>query len=737
MSVKNRRFDKYLELFNNPPGDDRITLFFGELEDNAKEALKRKGGDYQEADIVLKDTNTGLHCGNFMDPSVSGCSSPTDIHPQWKKYIITFFMRLQIGTFQKDANKLALLKQLKNDNGSVDQFILVLLSKIAIFKIRGSTNNKNFVSDFKDLKNITGYIFKDQIDLFDLISQLAPNASNIFADLDAVFNQIKGQYGLTGTYPPRTGSSGITGAADVTASAKTLMPNTNPTIKSEWEKLFIDAIWSEKATTETANTMDRAVVDPNDATNIAYAYFKAIGPFVVKYDTDRNFGYNFDKYFKNKIFGAQDARIPVGPVSSFFSEPINVRDTQYWRKADSSLWTMEEDKEVRVDKNSQKYINLSYKDKCMGTNYQMGDTAGKGPLSSGRQPKSCSDYLRECLSGNNIEKCKDFLLEPEYWSTAEAEVNEMLPAIALKTLQSFEFKTHSTYDATNKMNIIKVINTTKWLEHLHSMTNGPSPKLSLADYTAIAANSNLMGYLGLLVKKINENPTLLNPSIKKSDEQKRYNKDAFKGTYLASMGMQPRVPSSNLSVSSVEKLGTAIGNSQAKVRAILGLNPLGLNHFPLLFSGGSAQVDELEKKLSSETEQTWPVFEKHYKVILDKFKTLGKDITKDDKDEIEKLIQNLRDSEIKLTKIYLMSEKYKDLLDIHGEKDNTEVLTIDKLRSFVDQRNKYFTRVSNKQNTLVGIITSLAEALQKENPVKTEPENDPKQEALNIASLSI
>jgi hypothetical protein len=735
MSVKNRRFDKYLELFNNPTGDDRITLFFGELEDNAKEALKTRGGGYQGADIVLKTTNIGLQCNNFMDPNVTGCTV-TGIHPQWKNYIITFFMRLQIGTFQNDANKLALLKSLKNDNDTVDQFILVLLSKIAVFKVRGDNGNKDFVTAFKDLSNITGYIFKDQIDVFtDLINQLGP-AGTIFADANAVFDHIKTQYGLTGTtLPPKTGHGGVTGASEVTLAAKAMMPNTNP-IKLDWDKLFTDTIWRERATTDSPNTMARVDLNTDILEHIAYAYFKAIGPFVKKYDTDKNFGYNFDKYFKNKIFGAQDAKIPVGPVSSFFSEPINIRDTQYWRKADSTLWTMEEGKEVQVDKNSEKYKNLSYKDKCMGTNYQIGDTGGV-ILASGRKPKSCSDYLRECLSGNNIEKCKDFLTEPEYWAIAEAEVKEMLPAIALKTLQSFEFTTHSTYDATNKMNIIKVINTTKWLEHLRNMTMGASPKLTLADYTSIAQNTNLMGYLSLLVKKINENPTLLNPSIKKSDEQKRYNKDAFKGTYLASMGMQPRVPSSEMSVSSVEKLGTAIGNSQAKIKAILGLNPLGLNPFPLLFSGGSAQVDELEKKLSSETEQTWPVFQKHYKVILDKFKNLGKDITKDDKDEIEKLIQNLRESEIKLTKIYLMSEKYKDLLDIHGEKDNTEVLTIDKLRSFVDQRNKYFTRVSNKQNTLVGIITSLAEALQKENPVKTEPENDPKQEALNIASLSI
>jgi len=725
MSVKSiRRFDKYLELFNNPPGDDRITLFFGELEDNAKQELSSRGGTatgggYVDTDIVLKFTNKGLHCGNFIvQPPAPACINDTDIHPEWKDYIITFFMRLNCGTFQNDPKKLALLKQLRNVAGSIDQFILVILNKIAIFKITGDTSNKSFINNFTQLQNITGYIFKDEIDIFGLIEELAPAASTIFTNIGDVLDHIETTHGLTARVPRPDGT-----AANVTTSARGLMGAGSK--KADWDACFNNSIWTVAATGETLTTMARAQLHSNDVDEVMYAYFKAIRLFVLNYDTRKEFGYNFDKYFKNKIFSAQEASIPV-KVSNFFSDPINIQDTQYWRKADSTLWTLEAGKEVQVDMKSEKYNKLSHKEKCFSTNF----LSHTGALKSTNPVKTCSDYLRECLSGNDIDKCKDFLKEPEYWSIAEAEVKEMLPAIALKTLESFEFKKYSTYDATNKMDIIKVINPTKWLEHLQKMTQANPSKLTTAEYTAIAQNTNLMGYLNLLVKKINENPTLLNPSIKKSDEQKRYNKDAFKGTVLATMGMSARIPASTLSVSSVKKLGTAIEDSQNRTRALIRLNPLSL-----MLSGGSAQVDELENKLSSETEQTWPVFAKHYKVILDKFKTIGKDITKDDKEEIEKLIEKLKDSEVKLMKIYLMSEKYKDLLDIHGQKDSRTVLTVDNLKNFVDQRNRYFTRVSRRQNTLVDVMTALAEALQKENPVKTEPENDPKEEALKMADL--
>jgi uncharacterized LabA/DUF88 family protein len=85
-------------------------------------------------------------------------------------------------------------------------------------------------------------------------------------------------------------------------------------------------------------------------------------------------------------------------------------------------------------------------------------------------------------------------------------------------------------------------------------------------------------------------------------------------------------------------------------------------------------------------------------------------------DKISELIESLKNSEQKLYKASLYTEKYAKLLEIHGQKDNTSILSLDHLKEFVDNRNKYFSRVVKKQNDLMSIIRSIAEAVNKETP---------------------
>ena len=376
-------------------------------------------------------------------------------------------------------------------------------------------------------------------------------------------------------------------------------------------------------------------------------------------------------------------------------------------------------KEEQVDINSQKFKDLKASDKCLGTN--VNEFTGS---------KSCADYLRDCLSGNDVKKCVAFLKEDKYWNVVEKEVDEMLPAIALKTLESFEFKTVDTYDETNKMNIRKVISVTEWLANLLKMVKA-STELDDVAYKAIAGNEKLKGYLALLVKKVNFNPAILNRGITKSDEQKRYNPNAFTGSKLATMGLKPRLAVSSFAPSSIDRLASTVRSDQDAIRIRL----MGPSIFGGILTGGSAAIDDLENKLKDETKQTWGIFQNHYLALVNQLKGMGKDIAEEDKNKIKDLFEQLKKSELKLMQVILMTEKYKDLISIHGEKDNSNTLKIDHLKQFVDQRNKYFTRVAKKQNDLISIIKSISEAVQKEAPTKTEPLAEPKQEKLALAGL--
>lgn len=420
-----------------------------------------------------------------------------------------------------------------------------------------------------------------------------------------------------------------------------------------------------------------------------------------------DFGFNYNKFWLNKLLSSEaDTKLPVGK-SDFFNDVPDCDDkdgkdgnddnNKYWRKADGSLWTIRNGKEEQVDRNSEAYKLLTIDNKCLGTGF-VGDANVK-----------CGDYLRDCLNGKGVEKCKDFLSKSDYWENAVNEVNAMLPPIALKTLHDFEFDTVEVYDETNKRNIKKVVDTTAWLASIKSKVNDN------VAHEAISKNTKLIGYLDMLVNKVNSNPAILNKDITRSDEQRVYNPNAFRGTKLASFGLKPRLAVSTLAPSSVERLSTLVGSTQDALKVRLFAPALLGNLGGVIgMHGGASPLEALEERLSADNKQTWSVLKSNYLALLQQLQALNKDIAQGDKDKIDRLFDQLQKSEVKLMQVLLMTEKYNKLITVHGEKDNNSVLTIDHLKDFVDQRNKYFTRVAKKQNDLISIIKSIADALQQQ-----------------------
>ncbi len=698
MSVKStRRFDKYIPLFGKD-NDDRVALLLGELQDVAigkKNTANRK--NFVAADIGLDSVTTGLQNQNFNNPDSK--FTDTDPHPEWKDFMLQLGVRLNNKKFT-DARILSIVKSLKNAAiGSLDEFILVTLSKIATFKNGATASDKDMIAYKSLLDQATEVNFKSDIEI---ITELTT---------DKVMN--------TGTEDHMliTGLS-LNAGNDLTPSNKRgiiMISKYDEGGKSRLSDKFEAYINGTRGT----NFLTMSAVA--SAASDKIAFIATLKDFINSLDIVNNFNYNLDKYLKNKLFDAQHAILPVFSGSRFFDDPI-VDQGKYWRKADGSLWTVDvTGKEVQVDINSQKFKDLKATDKCLGTN--VNDLSATGG-------KSCADYLRDCLSGNDVQKCVEYLKKEEYWNTVEKEVDEMLPAIALKTLESFEFKTVETYDESNKMSIRKVITVTDWLAGLLKMVKAGT-SLDDAAYQAIAKNEKLKGYLALLVKKVNSNPAILNRGITKSDEQKRYNPNAFSGSKLASMGVKPRIPGGSLAPSSIERLAHIVRAEQDAIRIRL----MGPAIMGGILTGGSAQIDDIESRISTEHKQTWALFQIHYLALVDQLKNMGKDIAKEDKNKIQELFDQLKKSEVKLMQIMLMTEKYKDLIQIHGEKDSNSQLTVDHLKQFVDQRNKYFTRVAKKQNDLISIIKSISEAVQKEAPTKTEPLADVKLEKLALAGL--
>jgi hypothetical protein len=434
--------------------------------------------------------------------------------------------------------------------------------------------------------------------------------------------------------------------------------------------------------------------------------------YVGTYQNKTNFSYNYDKYVRSVLEEAVVKPISL-PSTSFFAESVEEPVQKYYRKLDGKLYTMVNDVETEISVGSKYYEeNLKADNKCFTTGIKH------------TSADECANYLKGCLAGKNIDKCKTYLQNPNFWVNAEEEVKNMLPAMVVQTLKAFQFDIVSERDEVAKRNLQQFVSVEKWLEKLNGMidktipapTTAPSGKLLDKEYKDIAGNEKLIGYLRMLVQKTRENPGILNTDYAGKVEASEMNRpDIFKGTRLFKMGLRPFYATSS-SVAGIERLGQAIKDHQLQLRLDLGVpGQIGFR-VPFLLSGltGGANVHEDLEKNMKNMKTTHQILGNYYQAMVQRLAQHGKKIQEDDDKQVKELLTKLKDAEIKLNKAIIYADKYSVLLEVHGERDDTSTLSFDHLKQFVEARNKYFARVSKKQNDLVSIIRTIADAVAKE-----------------------
>jgi len=421
--------------------------------------------------------------------------------------------------------------------------------------------------------------------------------------------------------------------------------------------------------------------------------------------TVTSFNYNYDTFIQAMLAAAVAKAKPVGAVSSFFDEPEKQENT-YYRKADGTLCTLDKDgKEVDITTGSDEHKKLVVKDnKCFTTGFS--DAA------------KCSEYFEKCLLGKGIEKCKSFLQVKSYWTDIQKEVDEMVPDVAVHTLEAFKFGKEEVYDEVAKRNLRKFKSVEKWLESLQKLvpSSGSDP-LSDAEYTAIAKNDKLLGYLAMVVKKVNSNADILNGYSGKTEESLPYSPNQFVGTRLYKMGIKPYYSSNNC-MSDICRIEALIKQNILQQRNML---------------GGGTLTNKLEGLPPHK--QTWSILENAYKNLVQSLGRNGKKIQDDDAKKINELINSLKNNEIKLYKAIIYVDKYSDLLNIHGHQDNTDVLSFDHLKKFVEAREKYLTRTSKQQYDLISIIKTIADVASQSKNGATATKTDPVDVNYSFVSL--
>merc|ERR1711871_566271 len=420
--------------------------------------------------------------------------------------------------------------------------------------------------------------------------------------------------------------------------------------------------------------------------------------------------FNWDKYVLGSLLKAA-VKSASSRTSSFFdvSTPTGPLENAYYRKVGdtANLYTMVNGVETAVQIGSDEAKKLK-----MGANcYDLGMKSGN----AGEQA-NCFKLIKNCLAGNDIGACKQFMKNNNYWNAVKDDIAKTNLDLARQLLESFGFPvlTEDNQEAGMKLKVFA--NANQWLQHLADNKFGKAgTTFSDNDIKAIAANVKLVGYLDALVAKVNRNPGVLNPDYSKDGPNNTSR--AFAGNRLSSYGITGkyvRQGSGTPSVSSVIALQNAVMRKRSALAIYYGIP---LSSVGYVMRGGGAAVQQFEDMQNNNLLplRLSKVVEEHYEQFVNSLKSANKDLDQKDKNDITKLIADLKVVEDKLFKAAIYTSKYQDLVSVFGQEDTQGLITLDHLQEFVDKRNNYFTRVGKQQDALTSILKALANATQKES----------------------
>ena len=682
---KSSRYDEYIPLFGRKD-DKRVRLYLDVLVEHAniKKATAASYSNPLVTDVVKLDKVYSHMKNKFFATPVGGGVGVDDAHPEWHVFFGQMINRIA-GKNQNTvtpAQKDEILKVIKSLAGQATPGSLKELMQEVVKAIMNSigpgaagVDKVNEISWSK----ATEFEFNDEAALYGVLvaagSGIDANSGSKAIRGDILTDFVK-QFGYDKTSPANV----RTFIGSIAAS-----PLNAGTIFQEF----------------TAK-MTAAAVDGMTATNCR----KALSDVITSLDTATSFNYRFDKFFISTLL--EEAASKVEPVSStFFGEDVKSANN-YFRNDKGELCILEKGNVVVVEVGSEHATKLlTETNKCMTTGVE---TSGS---------LTCADYLRTCLMGGDVGKCKDFMKDLAFWGKAVNEVDNMHPSMALETLKAFEFSRYSKDNETLGMELQVVESVDEWLESLKAETKKTPPQITESEYKAIKNNEKLIGYLKMIVKKINENPSILNKHYRGGPLQRsiaEVNKESFSGSYLSKLGVGPLAGAvQRLSSSDVERVSGLVRDNRARLSISLGYAGLTGMRIPLVMSGGADWAQLVEKQLDS-NKRTAGMFRHMFIAYAQRLNAVRKEISTADTNKINELIDTLDAAETKLYKTMAYAEKYAQLLEIHQQQDAEKVLSFDHLKSFVDRRNKYFDRTAKRQNDLISILRTLAEAATKEAP---------------------
>jgi len=696
------RYDVYKVLFTNDASDDRPNLYLGMIADY----LRVGSGKPFARNVNTFDLQKTPQVKNqyYQTDSIKGLDDDA-VHPQWMGFVIsvTAARNKASSAFATAAKEASGSNAAAIDKTTSEKILAVIKSLATVTTGSGTFEEamiqvvKHLMADIKDsggisLKsshsqwgNATTFTFEDS--LHKKLSANLGSSSVTLADVLNINDAINRNSKILATELAGSGAfkdtlTNVGALLDVlNGKPDVILPKHIHTWTSPFTTVKTSDHYDGTSGGKKWGDLNSHVNTDAGGTPVAGVITMVNELFGSKLANLKNrkfFGYKWTLYLVKMLLKEAASELKPTDLDNLFPKDESAGDLpKYYRNAAGELLEIKNGKAVNVESQAE-YLEAMNK-KC--------HTTAVNDTSNG---KTCTDYFKDCLIGQDIEQCKSYLKDKKFWSGMEKEVREMHPTMAHKTLKAFGFKgVHREIKNRSgvKVKLIFISSYEDWIQSLKLNT-----KINPSELTDITQNTKLEAYLRALIKLVNENPGIINKDYVQDPQNPLQQTSS---TTLATKYGLKMNNSNQTTLSDSERLRNLQLDNTSRMR--LSLNPL-LFLSPLV--GGAPQ----------QTNQ-WVIFDAQYKALVNQLKAKGKTILPKDDQSVKSLIDNLKHSEIKLHKIMAMTSKYNQLLSAYGEIDGTNSpLTLVHLKEFVDKRAAYFEKVASKQRNLISVIQAVSEA---------------------------
>lgn len=459
-----------------------------------------------------------------------------------------------------------------------------------------------------------------------------------------------------------------------------------------------------------------------DPTTVSAALSTVAGECKKFRGTSTKFMFKIDKHILKQVFGT--ALATAKGKSKFWTEMPTTTSAKpedmYFRevgKPGKLFMKGADGKPMEIQPGSEYFKNLKQGTNCFDIGFVTDATA----------KKTCEQFFLDCLNGDDIGKCKEFMTTNNYWANASTDVTNMDPNIAAKILYKFGFQHAPVENEELGLTLNLFPAPEVWLSSLS--TNFPSIKD--AEVESITKNEKLIGFLRLLVKKINQNPAVINENYTKG--ALTTDPEAFKSTSFGKMGIPSKfvvVGKSGVSSESISRLRDTIMQYRLGYANNLYIPfPMSLFGYSMQLRGGADEqeggsyVKTLEAIMkSNELPQTSSQqLTEIYEALIGTLQAGKRDLDVADKETMTKMKEELKTVEEKLFTANVYLAKFVELVGVHGlDKGGNGVLTLDNIIKFVEKHNQYFEKTVKKENDFLSAIYALANAVDTETKDKKE-----------------